>query len=86
MYNYELGVQLEGIGGHTIPKRMENVFFQRIESKLHASTIIESRSTKVPTKRILEAINLLHESILRLTFIYKRKITLRERVYYEEVI
>lgn len=77
MYSYELSVQLEGVGGHKIPNRLGKVFFQIIEGKLYASTIIESRyKTKVSKRNFLEATDLLHEAVSRLNFVYKRKVAL----------
>jgi hypothetical protein len=79
LYKFELNVQLEGLGTANIPNTIDNVSFNSINGKIHAATLINSRyKTKIAKYKLLDAINLLNEVILRLGFIYKVKIKLLE--------
>lgn len=79
MYKFEFNIQLEGLGTANIPKTIDNVSFNSINGKLYATTVINSRyKTKIAKYKLLDAINLINEVILRLGFIYKVKIKLLE--------
>ena len=82
MYKFEFNVQLDGLGTTNIPKTIDSVSFNNISGKLYATTIIKSRyKTKIAKYKLLDAVNLLNEAILRIMFIYKVKITLSEKGY-----
>jgi hypothetical protein len=82
MYAYELNIQLEGLGVANIPKPMNDVYYQNIDGRLHVSTRLESESKdEISREKLQSGTRLLHESVLRLSFIHGTKISLAENGY-----
>jgi hypothetical protein len=73
---------LNGIGTAHIPKSIDKVSFTNLEGKLHATTVLESRyERRIAEYKLLDAIRIFNETIPKLGFIYKVKITLSGNGY-----